>query len=705
MKSSSANITGNVTIGGNLTVNGTTTTINTSNVTTKDTLMKLGQGNVGTSKDLGFILTRGDGSATDKDNIGFIWDESADEFSFILCDTENGTTSGNVTVDGYANMRANNVNVSGSLILRGDDVNKQYTVAPSAITANRTITLPLLTGNDTFVFQSHSQTLTNKTFTGGDINISAGTLTTSAAQKKAIVQGVGSNIHIPHNISANGISGTSLKVSGNGTVVGTLTSRSFKLSEASTSLLDKNGKEMLEFATTDSAANHVKITNKAGSGNPVIEATGTDTTIDLVLQGKGTGGYVDIKTFKLGGTAVSSDASELNLLDGSSAGTIVNSKAVIYSSSGEMKSTSVKVTNNISGASLGITGNISGVSLTTTTADIKNLKINGTVVSSDAGELNLLDGCSAGNIVSNKAVIYGSSGLLNATTIETSGTARNITPGLDGAVINVDEITLTDSSTAGSGTATKFATVNLEKALLVASNTSVTTTDAATLWIENAPDAGTNQTITNSYALMIESGNAKMGGDLDVARTFKLNGTAVSSDASDLNLLDGSSAGDIVNSKAVIYGSTGQIRSRKNVESITATTKSLAITDSGSVFLFNKNANITFKLPDISGGGIGTTFTFITTIAPTTTNVSHVITTYSSTNQKIQGQILNCEVDTPADILHFKASGNHTITFDAGTKGGLVDTELILTCIQDNRWYVKGHTYVAAGTAGATPFS
>jgi hypothetical protein len=39
-----------------------------------------------------------------------------------------------------------------------------YNFAVSNITADRTVTLPLLTGNDTFVFAGHIQTLTNKTF-------------------------------------------------------------------------------------------------------------------------------------------------------------------------------------------------------------------------------------------------------------------------------------------------------------------------------------------------------------------------------------------------------------------------------------------------------------------------------------------------------------------------------------------------------------
>lgn len=41
--------------------------------------------------------------------------------------------------------------------------NHQYILAVNELTADRTITLPLLTGNDDFVFEDHIQTLTNKT--------------------------------------------------------------------------------------------------------------------------------------------------------------------------------------------------------------------------------------------------------------------------------------------------------------------------------------------------------------------------------------------------------------------------------------------------------------------------------------------------------------------------------------------------------------
>ncbi len=71
----------------------------------------------------------------------------------------------------------------------------------------------------------------------------------------------------------------------------------------------------------------------------------TDDT-DLITLANGlvtVAGEISVTTLDIGGTNVSSNAGELNLLDGSSAGTVVNSKAVIYSSAGEVKASTVSV--------------------------------------------------------------------------------------------------------------------------------------------------------------------------------------------------------------------------------------------------------------------------------------------------------------------------------------------------------------------------
>lgn len=54
-------------------------------------------------------------------------------------------------------------------------------------------------------------------------------------------------------------------------------------------ILDSNGNEMLEFTTTSSATNHLKLVNAATGNPPIFSATGSDTNIGLTLRSKGTG--------------------------------------------------------------------------------------------------------------------------------------------------------------------------------------------------------------------------------------------------------------------------------------------------------------------------------------------------------------------------------------------------------------------------------
>lgn len=103
-----------------------------------------------------------------------------------------------------------------------------YTVRGGAIVADRDITLPVLTGNDTFVFESHTQTLTNKTLTS------------------------------PTIVSSDQIQ-------------------------------DENGNELLEFAAVASAVNHLRATNSATGNGAELSARGSDTDVDLILQPKGAG--------------------------------------------------------------------------------------------------------------------------------------------------------------------------------------------------------------------------------------------------------------------------------------------------------------------------------------------------------------------------------------------------------------------------------
>ena len=67
-----------------------------------DPLFRLNSGQSDTNdKDTGIVIERGSDT-----NTAIIWDESADEFA-VINTTEDGTTSGDVTISSYANIRAN----------------------------------------------------------------------------------------------------------------------------------------------------------------------------------------------------------------------------------------------------------------------------------------------------------------------------------------------------------------------------------------------------------------------------------------------------------------------------------------------------------------------------------------------------------------------------------------------------------------------
>jgi hypothetical protein len=90
------------------------------------------------------------------------------------------------------------------------------------------------------------------------------------------------------------------------------------------------------------------------------------------------------------------------------------------------------------------------------TLETDALSINSTTVTSTGAELNLVDGSSAGTIVNSKAVIYGSSGEVNATTLQIAGTSITSTAAelniLDGVTATATELNIMDGDTSASST-------------------------------------------------------------------------------------------------------------------------------------------------------------------------------------------------------------------------------------------------------------
>ena len=168
-------------------------------------------------------------------------------------------------------------------------------------------------------------------------------------------------------------------------------------------------------------------------------------------------------------------------------------------------------------------------------SDILKIDTGGTV-----GGATKLSIDTSGNVIISGGLTMGSTSFVNSsgviqvaaqTNITSLGTLtgltldgnKNISAG-DGSMIHVDTSTLTDNGTSSSGTAALFSSVRFEGPTLAASNSSVTTTDAATVYIANAPSAGTNQTISNAYALVVDAGNTRLDGDLVVGGDLTISG-------------------------------------------------------------------------------------------------------------------------------------------------------------------------------------
>jgi hypothetical protein len=79
--------------------------------------------------------------------------------------------------------------------------------------------------------------------------------------------------------------------------------------------------------------------------------------------------------------------------------------------------------------------------------------------------------------------------------------------------------TYTDGITAASGTVAHGTINSFDNPAIAATNSTVTYTNASTVYIDGAPTNGTNVTITNPYSLFVNSGNTVHGGNNSFGKT------------------------------------------------------------------------------------------------------------------------------------------------------------------------------------------
>ena len=260
--------------------------------------------------------------------------------------------------------------------------NAAYTGAAGEITVDTTLNKVLLhdgstAGGAATVGNVQGNIQLGKT-AAGEIDTSSGNLTIDSA---------GGTITLDDNVT----------ISGNLTVSGTTTT-------VDSTTVNIQNAFVFEGATDD--AHETTLTTIDPTGDRTISLPNVSGTIPVLAA--------------VSATQITSTPEELNILDG------------VTATASEL--------NTLDG-------------ITSSTAELNILD----GVTATASELNLIDGSAAGTIANSKAVIYGSSGEVNATTLQIAGTAITSTAAelniLDGVTATTAELNLVDGGTTAGTTA------------------------------------------------------------------------------------------------------------------------------------------------------------------------------------------------------------------------------------------------------------
>ena len=513
---------GSLTLGGNLTVNGTTSTITTTNTVIKDSLIELNNGASSNSNDCGIVIERG----STGDNAIFMWDESADTFQ-VGTTTATGASTGNLSVTDAA-LKAGSLDISGDIDVDGT-TNLDAVDIDGAVQIDNTITVGADDQGYDIIFYGDTASANLTWDTSADdliLNGAAGlivpdgqlklgsTAVSSTAAELNKLDGADSNVTAAKLSTLSALTDTEIGyVDGAGTSV-----------VASKAIIADGNKDVgtirnLTIDGTFSDGNYTFDTsgNVSGLGTVACGAITTSGVFDVTDTTDSSDATGDTGALRCEGGA--SIAKKLYVGTDLDVDGTTNLDAVDVDGAVQIDNT-VTVGVDDTGYDVKFFGATSGQYMLwdqsadelVLTGDSK-LSFNDAaggenIVASADGHLEINSGTTIDLTAGSTVDINASTCTIDAQTtirekLQIDIPARSVTPSAtDGSVVHIEGgETITDSNTSASGTAAGFNMVSIEAPTLAATNSSVTTTNAATLFVSGAPTAGSNQTITNAHAI------------------------------------------------------------------------------------------------------------------------------------------------------------------------------------------------------------
>ena len=342
----------------------------------------------------------------------------------------NGTTIGHTDDTDLITLANGSVTIAGDLTISGDDLTMGTNTSGHIMVADGTNFNPVAVSGDVTISNTGAVTIANGAVETAMLNANV-----ISGQSAETSLDTSNDTLLLHDASASGLKKITLATLSSG--LGGITDVVADTSPQLGGNLDMNGQDIVTTSNADIelAAN--------GTGKVVVKGNTNQGAIKLNCEANSHGQIIIAAPHSESASntlTLPSTGGDARLVSTSSTATLTNKTL-----------TSPKINEDVAVTATATEINLlDGVTSTTSELNI----LDG--VTSTASELNLVDGSSAGTIANSKAVIYGSSGEVNATTLQIAGTSITSTAAelniLDGVTSTATELNIMDGDTSASST-------------------------------------------------------------------------------------------------------------------------------------------------------------------------------------------------------------------------------------------------------------